>query len=144
MNSFKKQENPLVSLGIGQVNLITKWFEERNFTANTYKINEDLSVDYFGNCHIGRRIFAKMEIFPDYIQFNIVYGDFSCDTHKLISLRGCPRIVEGSFYCKNNNLTTLEGCPKKVAGVFNCRKNKVKFTEHDVRKLCKVKKYIYV
>jgi hypothetical protein len=145
MISFKKQENPLVSLGVGQVNFIDKWLQEiKPFMISfEYKINKDLSIDVFGNCYLGRGRFKFYEL-PYFIKFNIIHGDFSCDSHNLISLKGCPKIVEGNFYCKNNNLTTLEGCPEKVGGIFNCRRNKVKFTKPDVQKLCKVKKDIYV
>jgi hypothetical protein len=51
--------------------------------------------------------------------------------------------VKGYFSCSNNQLTSLEGSPKEVGGDFFCKNNKIKFTEEDVRKVCKVKGRIY-
>jgi len=46
--------------------------------------------------------------------------------------------VGGDFWCHSNQLTSLQGCPKEVGGDFGCWNNKKKFTEAEVRKLCKV------
>jgi hypothetical protein len=67
-----------------------------------------------------------------------VGGDFNCSFNNLISLKGCPRTVGGDFNCSHDNLTSLEGCPIKVDGDFDCRLNEDKFTEADVKRLCKV------
>jgi len=73
-----------------------------------------------------------------------VGGSFDCSNNKLTSLDGAPTSVGGSFYCINNSLTSLEGAPTSVGGSFCCSNNKVRFTEQDVRKVCKVKGKIYV
>lgn len=52
--------------------------------------------------------------------------------------------VGGDFDCSNNNLTSLEGAPYRVGCEFYCTDNKKKFTEHDVKKVCKVYGYIFV
>ena len=67
-----------------------------------------------------------------------VEGRFYCDNNSLTSLKGAPKEVKGSFHCYNNSLTSLEGAPKEVEGDFYCQKNKTKFTEEDVRAVCKV------
>ena len=138
---FKHHENPLTSLGIGQTVSIVKWLEEMNIPVNRYEINKDLTININGDLYLWNKNINK---FPDYIKFNIIYGNFACDRNQLISLKGCPYIVEGNFYCTMNKLTSLEGCPKIVKGIFNCRKNEVKFVKKVVKKLCKVKKDIYV
>jgi hypothetical protein len=52
-------------------------------------------------------------------------------------------IVNGDFNCCNNQLTSLEGCPEVVYRDFYCWNNPGKFTEEDVRKVCKVRGEIY-
>lgn len=52
--------------------------------------------------------------------------------------------VGGDFDCSNNNLTSLEGAPYSVGCEFYCTDNKKKFTEDDVKKVCKVYGYIFV
>ena len=52
--------------------------------------------------------------------------------------------VKGNFFCHNNQLTSLEGSPEKVERNFYCLNNSVKFTEEDVRKVCKVKGRVFV
>jgi len=64
--------------------------------------------------------------------------NFDCSFNKLISLKGSPEKVRGTFECYNNQLISLEGCPKKVGKNFGCWNNKVKFTEEQVRSVCKV------
>ena len=65
--------------------------------------------------------------------------NFNCDHNYLTSLEGAPREVGESFYCNNNKLNSLKGAPKEIGGGFFCKNNTTKFTEDDVRKLCKVK-----
>ena len=73
-----------------------------------------------------------------------VGGDFDCYDNKLTSLEGAPREIYMGFYCFDNHLTTLKGAPEKVGGYFNCSYNSTKFTEDDVKKVCKVGKSILV
>ena len=67
-----------------------------------------------------------------------VHGDFSCSYNRLTSLKGSPAEVGGDFFCSFNQLTSLQGSPAKVYGNFYCGNNPGKFTEEDVRKVCKV------
>ena len=67
-----------------------------------------------------------------------VGGYFDCSDNDLTSLKGCPTEVGRGFDCSHDNLTSLEGCPIKVDGDFDCRLNEDKFTEADVKRLCKV------
>jgi hypothetical protein len=85
MTSFKKQDNPLVSLGIGQRAQITKWLDEMDVIG--YTINDDFTIDVNGDVDLS---FTKLVEFPDYIQFNYVNGYFNCSNNYLISLKGCP------------------------------------------------------
>ena len=64
--------------------------------------------------------------------------DFDCRNNKLTSLKGAPKIVIGHFDCPKNKLTSLKGAPEKVDGDFDCRNNITKFTEDDVRAVCRV------
>jgi hypothetical protein len=162
MINFKKSDNKLISLGVGQAALITKWLDEMGVT--NYTINDDYTIDVEGSVDLYKK---NLDRFPDYIKFGKVCGWFYCSNNKLVSLEGCPREVGGDFYCGYNNklvnlegcpmevggnfycsysnqLVSLEGCPREVGGSFYCRNNKKQFTEEDVREVCKVKKDIYV
>jgi hypothetical protein len=137
--TFKKSDNSLVSLGVGQVALITKWLDEMGVTG--YIINDDLTININGDVDLDSK---NLEKFPSYIKFGRVGGYFSCSNNHLVSLEGCPREVGGGFYCGNNQLVSLEGSPREVGGSFSCSNNKKKFSEEEVRKVCKVKRDIYV
>ena len=75
---------------------------------------------------------------------NSVGGHFDCFNNKLTSLEGAPKTVGGDFSCVKNNLTSLSGAPSSVGGSFSCRNNAVKFTEEQVRAVCKVEGTVYV
>jgi hypothetical protein len=115
---FKKSANSLVSLGVGQRALITKWLDD--MCVKNYTINDDLTIDVNDVVNLG---WKNLDEFPNYIKFKIVNHHFSC---------------------YGNNLTSLEGCPSEVFGYFDCELNEVKFTIDDVRKVCDVKGNIYV
>ena len=73
-----------------------------------------------------------------------VYGNFYCGWNdNLISLKWSPKRVGRNFDCSSNNLTSLEGCPEEVEGFFNCANNPGKFTEQQVRAVCKVKGEVF-
>jgi hypothetical protein len=118
MITFKKSDNHLVSLGVGQVSLITKWLDEMGVT--NYTINDDLTIDINGDVDLSHRDLDK---FPSYVKFGRVGGYFDCSSNQLVSLNGSPI---------------------KVCGNFSCSNNKEKFREEDVKRVCKVKKDIYV
>ena len=161
MTNFKKSDDPLVSLGIGKIALISRWLDEMG--VENYIINDDLTIDVKGNVNLYNRGLDK---FPDYIKFGKVGGWFECGNNKLVSLEGCPVSVGGDFYCTNNQLVSLEGCPVSVGGSFSCRNNqlvslegcpgsvgggfycrnnKKQFSKKEVKKACKVNFYdIYV
>lgn len=74
-----------------------------------------------------------------------VKGYFSCANNKLKNLIGSPEEIGDDFICSGNLLISLEGCPKKINGDFfysyfgtESEINSIKFTEEDVKKLCKV------
>jgi hypothetical protein len=50
----------------------------------------------------------------------IVKGDFYCDSTRIASLKGAPRVVEGGFFCGSNDLVDLKGAPERVGGDFYC------------------------
>ena len=137
---FKRdQENPLVNLGVGKVNLIKKWLDEMGVT--NYIINNDLTINVNNDVNLRQK---NLDKFPDYIKFNNVDGWFSCAFNKLTNLEGCPNYVDNEFTCYYNNLISLKGCPTYVGGNFYCYCNEIKFTKDEVKKLCNVKGEIYI
>ena len=141
---FEKKSDSLVSLGVGKKMLITKWLDEMG--VKNYIINDDYTIDVNGNVNLFGKGLVK---FPDYIQFNEIYGWFACQGNQLISLKGCPKIVSNTFTCRNNNLESLKYSPlfvghKSVGNYYDCTNNKIRFTENYVKELCNVKGNIYV
>ena len=158
--SHEIEESILNKSGVGKIYLIQKWLDEHGI--KNYTINNKEEVDVDGDVDLSKK---ELTEFPPFIQFGTVKGYFNCSFNGLVSLRGCPRVVEGGFLCFNNKLTslkgapekisgnfycgfnllnTLEGAPMRVTGYFNCSHNITKFTENDVREVCKVKKGIIV
>jgi hypothetical protein len=137
--SFERGVDPKNILGIGQRYLIEKWLEENQI--ENYIINGDMSIDVNGEVDFYG---SKLENFPDYIQFNIVIGNFSLQDNNFTSLKGCPRIIGKApskrfvFSCSQNNLSSLEYCPKEVHGEFFCYGNNRFFSKKEVNDLCYV------
>ena len=139
--------------------MIESWLKE--YKIKNYTINDDFTIDVDGSVDLRDK---KLKEFPDYIQFGVVTGLFSCYKNQLTSLRGAPKEVRGYFDCSFNKLTSLEGAPKevggfdcsfnklttlrgvpeKVGGDFYCNDNSIQFTEDDVRKVSIVKRKIYI
>ena len=71
-----------------------------------------------------------------------VDGDFLCDKNNLTSLRGVPKWIGDSFSCSQNNLISLRYAPTYVDDSFFCWGNLRKFTEKEVKAVCKVEYYI--
>jgi hypothetical protein len=138
-------EDKLTSIGVGKIDLIKKWLEEKRVSG--YNINDDLTINVNGDVNLFNRHLSN---FPDYIQFNEVGGDFNIAINDFTSLRGCPLyvgedfvcsmnklnsleyspiIVEKRYFCARNSLTSLDGSPKSVGSTFNCSRNNLKSFE---------------
>jgi len=131
--NFEKRQSPLDSMGIGQKQLIRNWLDEMGVEG--YTIRDDLLIDV--KKHVDLE-YKDLKEFPGFIQFDRVYGYFTCNGNDLTSLRGCPKYVKGSFYCDYNKLKTLDHCPQRVEISFWCQGNKIQFSEEYVKKLCDV------
>jgi hypothetical protein len=127
---------------------------------DTWNKNPDGSYDVDGDVDLSNQKLTKLPY-----KFNKVSGYFDCGSNKLTSLAGAPKEVGGVFDCSNNKLTSLVGAPKEVGRHFSCYRNNLnslagapkevgrhfscyrntkKFTEEDVKKVCKVKGKIYI
>jgi hypothetical protein len=72
---------------------IEEWLNKYYIT--NYTINPDLTIDVNGNVNL--RNYKEKQL-PDYIQFGIVTGVFSCSENNVIeSLKGAPKEVRGDF-----------------------------------------------
>lgn len=89
------------------------------YLIENYHINDDGTIDVFGNVNISRMDLTKLPL-----RFNKVSGHFNCMSNYLTSLEGSPIWVGDYFSCSTNKLTSLEGCPKYVGGKFYCYNNK--------------------
>jgi len=106
-----------------------------------YDITDDMKINIKSDCTI---ILGKqnktIEEFPEYINFNICKGNFSCSGLGLTTLRGCPKTIYGSFNCSNNKIKDLVGGPitleKKCSkSIFN------RLKEHTKREVTKKDQY---
>ena len=117
---------------------IEAWCEEMGI--ENYTINSKSEIDVNGNVYLQDKDFKELPY-----EFGRVDGYFSLGSCKnLTSLKNCPDFVGESFNCSLcRKLDSLEGCPKEVGSDFYCRGCKHKFTEEEIKSLCKVKEYIY-
>jgi hypothetical protein len=93
----------------------------QHINVKDYRINEDKSVDVFGDVNISS---LKLKRIP--IKFGVVFGNFYCKDNELINLNNSPKQVMGNFNCSNNQLTSLKGAPELVNGGFYCQYNQIK------------------
>jgi hypothetical protein len=139
--NFERTGDPMQSMKIGIKAKIDSWLEENVWYHSKkpeYRINEDLTIDFFTDCDL-RASDSPTMIIPEYIKFNEIHGFFTFPGRKVESLIGwSPKIVYGSYYCNANLLTSLDGCPEIVERDFSCYENAVNFTEEYVRSKCKV------
>jgi hypothetical protein len=154
---FTEESDPIKDLNIGVIDKINEWIE-KNMQVNRhtldsdmkkkceekplYIINDNGTINVYGTAWINfgysPGTYSNLNlIFPKYINFNIIYGNFDMGHRDVISLRGCPQKVYGYFRCSHNNLTSLKYCPKWVEGQFYCEYNAVQFIKEDVKKYCK-------
>ena len=112
---------------------IEAWCDEMDI--RNYTINSQGEIDVHGNVMLQDKLFGELPY-----KFGKVSGIFILDNCKnLTSLKNCPHTTY-SFSCSDcPQLDSLKGCPKYVGGDFWCESCKCKFTEEEVRSLCKVK-----
>lgn len=147
--NFERGEDPKLSMKVGRRPMIQAWLDEMGIVGAI--INDDFTIDYPSSCNSIIDLSRKnIQILPEYIQFNEVYGGFNISENRLISLRGCPRIVRdteylfGNFKFYRNELSSLEYAPKIVEGNFIGYHNPGYFSKDEVEKICKVKGIINV
>ena len=103
---------------------------------NEVRRNDDefITVDYIDKSNYKKYVGRKVN----------VTGDVNLQRLYLRKLPITFGTVGGDFDCLDNKLTSLIGCPTEVGRDFDCRLNEDKFTEADVKRLCKVGESIYV
>jgi len=161
---FSEESDPIYDLGIGKKHKIIQWI---NYINTTRRQNYDNLIKHFrinpnGTIDVGinyKTTYTKQYIanniaivqpsliirgniiteLPDFIKFNVCYGDCMLNVSKLKNLKGVPRIIYGSFCCNyNHDLKSLEFMPKIVYGnvyMYGCG---TKFTSQEIRNRCKV------
>ena len=115
---------------------IELWCDEMGI--ENYTINSKGEIDVDGNVSFMGRNIKELPY-----KFGTINGFFSLDSNQnLISLKNCPNYILGGHMFNIDGcskLDSLKGCPKEVSGLFYCRKCKRKFTEEEIKSLCKVK-----
>ena len=119
------------------IEAIEAWCEEMGI--KNYTINSKGEIDVDDDVDLEWKNIIELPY-----KFGSVSGYFLLTGCKnLISLKNCPSYVGRFFKCNFcPQLNSLDGCPKKVDGNFYCMNCKRKFTEEEVRTLCKVKNNI--
>ena len=92
----------------------------KQYSIENYTINDDYSIDVYGNVNLSGFALTKIPI-----KFNIVKGYFICNGNRLENLENSPRRAMGNFFCINQygNLKSLKGAPEYVAYNFDCHDN---------------------
>ena len=114
---------------------VEAWCDEMGI--ENYTINDKGEIDVNGNVWtLKNKNFKELPY-----KFGKINGYFDISNNlNLTSLKNCPDKVEDFFRCSYcTKLDSLEGCPSYVGWNFYCRDCKRKFTEKEVKSLCKVK-----
>ena len=116
---------------------IEAWCDEMDI--ENYIINSRGEIDVDGSVDLRDKNFKELPY-----KFGRVNGYFEISSNNnLISLKNCPNKVGSFFACNHcDKLDSLEGCPKEIGSNFYCNDCKRKFTEKEVRSLCKVKRNV--
>ena len=114
---------------------IKVWCDDMDI--KNYTINSQGEIDVDGSVWtLKNKNFKELPY-----KFGKINGYFDISNNpNLTSLKNCPDKVEDFFRCSLcPQLDSLEGCPKEVGWNFYCSDCKRKFTEKEVKTLCKVK-----
>lgn len=101
-----------------------------NIGVKDYRINEDMSVDVFGNVWLAS---LKLKRIP--IKFGTVFGNFICKNNELVTLNNAPKKVTGYFDCSGNSLNSLKGGPVEVEESYYCNSNGIKTLQGGPKKI---------
>lgn len=93
----------------------------KNFGIENYYLNNDGSIDVFGNVDLSGKNLNRIPI-----KFRVVGGNFDIRKNCLTSLFGCPATITGDFFCQFNFLASLRFGPKAVNGKYFCSYNILK------------------
>ena len=160
--SFSCKDNKLTSLeGIpsiigGPIDIRYNKLSSLKHSPSRIKGDFDCRYNMLKNLDFGPTII----VLPEEAKGNMnaaVFGyptyasSYLCGYNNLTTLRGAPEMVPGSFDCQYNLLRDLTGAPKEVSKDFICTNQRarpgydpVKFTEEQVRAVCKVGGRVYV
>ena len=116
---------------------IENWCDEMGI--KNYTINSKGEIDVDGDVGLFNKDLTELPY-----KFGTVTGYFNVyGCQNLTSLKNCPNKVGKYFACNHcPQLDSLEGCPKEIGSNFYCNDCKRKFTEKEVRSLCKVKRNV--
>lgn len=132
-------------------------FHSRNFISKYWGLNSDGTIDVGkkedwpsykdillsmpSDRSIPAVIIIRGDIIqlPEFINFNICYGNIYMNVSNIKTLRGCPQTIYGHL-CVNDNrfLDSLEHFPKRIFGNVYIAKCKGAFTEKEIRDICTI------
>ncbi len=82
-----------------------------DFHIKKYEILEDLSVNVFEDINFYEE---KFSILP--FKFNVIEGNFICDSLKLKSFFNFPKIIKGNCSLKDNPIMNWQHFPEEIQG----------------------------
>lgn len=155
--SFSCKDNKLTSLeGIpsiigGSVDIRYNKISSLNHSPSRVTGDFDCRYNMLKNLDFGPTIIEASPSADGWGYLSDKDGHYICGYNNLTTLRGSPKKVGGSFNCSNNLLSDLTEAPKEVRKDFICSNQRarpgydpVKFTEKQVRAVCKVGGRVYV
>lgn len=92
----------------------------RKYNINNYNINDDNSINVYGDVNLKNMRLTKLPI-----KFNHISGNFDCSGNQMKSLLNSPISVKGDFNCSFNELSSLKYAPDEVEGNFICKNNHI-------------------
>lgn len=95
---FERTGDPFKDLDLGIEGKIDMWMTEMGFHPDKYEINDDLTIDVFGDAKLTN---ANLERLPKYIKFGRIGGGFYAGGNPWQSLEGFPNEVLGDLQLKS-------------------------------------------
>lgn len=122
--NFERGQDPKYAMGLGRKFAIVNWLKDMGI--NKYILNDDLSIDVITDVNL---VDHHLSEFPEFIQFNKIWGGFYVGANAWQSLNGFPREITGDLQINSPSAFSL--------GIK-------KFNETEIKKIINVYGEIYV
>jgi hypothetical protein len=127
---FTEESDPIEDMGIGVIYQIKKWLDEMGIYNYYIRKDNTINVRSTVNIYSNGKGLKKL---PDFIQFNIIYGNFDVPI-TIESCKGWPKHIRKDLCAWDHSLKSLKYFPKKIDG--DCYLKKV--SKYKLKEICKI------